>query len=409
MPAGTLIPNTQQELINRAQLRETYLLWLITDTLQEGAPLLSQLQSLGLLVEGGYYRVYTLKVYPAERSLDHALLMQQLRAMAEQVLQDRKLRGEMCIDHSSVLNIVVNSDRQECDAEAALQEVCASFSRITGLQPVYGSGIVVDSRKRICESRRIALKAMSGQLRADQLLYDGNSESPFGAETTVQELLAAKFRDFDLVGFEEIVHGYLEFLRTCVHAEREREERFLFACVQTVTRESSRMGATAERFESYLPMVSSLMQSDCDGCADALSKLSEQIFKHLNIHRTNEGNHLLSMAKDYVRDHIGDEELSLAKVSDHVGLSRVYFCKLFHQLEGVTFNAYLKKTRIEKAKQLLLTTNLKIFEVSNAVGFSHAKYFGQVFKECVGQTPLEFQRCAQEGDLIVSEEAPVWM
>ena len=122
MPAGTLIPNTQQELINRAQMRETYLLWLITDTLQEGAPLLSQLQSLGLLVEGGYYRVYTLKVYPAERSLDHALLMQQLRAMAEQVLQDRKLRGEMCIDHSSVLNIVVNSDVKAIAAAPMIQD-----------------------------------------------------------------------------------------------------------------------------------------------------------------------------------------------------------------------------------------------------------------------------------------------
>lgn len=405
MPAGTLMHTAKQEDTMRAQLRETYLLWLITDTLQEGASLQSQLQSLELLCDGGYYRVYTVKVYPAERSLDHALLMQRLRELTECVMRREQLRCVMCVDHGSVLNCVVNTDKSECDAEAVMQEICDSFRCMTGLRPVYGSGIVVDSRKRLCESRRIALKAMSGQLRAEQLPYDGSDENPYGAEATVQELLAAKFRDCDLAGIEEIVRGYLEFLRTRIHAEREREERFLFSCVQTVTRESSRMGATVERFESYLPTVVSLMQSDCDGCADALTKLSEQIFKHLSVHRTNEGNHLLSMAKDYVRDHIGDEGLNLETVSDHVGLSRVYFCKLFHQLEGVTFNTYIKNARIEKAKQLLLTTNLKIFEVSNAVGFSHAKYFGKVFKQCVGQTPLEFQRCAQEDHLSGSEDA----
>ena len=52
--------------------------------------------------------------------------------------------------------------------------------------------------------------------------------------------------------------------------------------------------------------------------------------------------------------------------------------------------------RIEKAKQLLLTTNMKVFEVSNAVGFSHAKYFGQVFKDAVGQTPIEYQKGKKE-------------
>ena len=138
------------------------------------------------------------------------------------------------------------------------------------------------------------------------------------------------------------------------------------------------------------------MQSDCPGCAAAALHLTEQILKHISVHRTTESNHLLNMAKDYIRDHLGDASLNLEAVSDYVGLSRVYFCKLFHQMEGVNFNSYLKRERIEKAKQLLLTTNMKVFEVSNAVGFSHAKYFGHVFREAVGQTPVEFQKSTHE-------------
>ena len=151
-----------------------------------------------------------------------------------------------------------------------------------------------------------------------------------------------------------------------------------------------------ERFENYVPSVLSLMQSDIPAATEAVVKLVEQIINHISNHGTTESNHLLSMAKEYVRDHIADDRLNLEAVSNHVGLSRVYFCKLFHQMEGISFSAYLKTIRIEKAKQLLMTTNLKIFEVSSAVGFSHAKYFGQVFKQEVGQTPVEFQKHIQQ-------------
>jgi two-component system response regulator YesN len=128
------------------------------------------------------------------------------------------------------------------------------------------------------------------------------------------------------------------------------------------------------------------------GCAESALQLTEQILKHINGHRGNESNHLLHMAKTFILDNIGNEHLDLATVSNHVGLSRVYFCKLFHQMEGISFSTYLKRVRIEKAKQLLLSTNMKVFEVSNAVGFSHSKYFGYVFKEVVGQTPAAYQR-----------------
>ena len=116
------------------------------------------------------------------------------------------------------------------------------------------------------------------------------------------------------------------------------------------------------------------------------------MLKALNGRKNGESNHLMRLAKAYISEHLGDENLCLESVSEHIGLSRIYFCKLFHQMEGTSFSSYLKQERIEKAKNLLLTTNLKVFEISCAVGFSQAKYFGYVFKQAVGLTPVEFQR-----------------
>ncbi len=212
---------------------------------------------------------------------------------------------------------------------------------------------------------------------------------------TIQDHLRERFRENDFLGITEAMKGYLAKL---IVSKKDPVdiERFLFAYLKNITNESLRIGVSLERFESYVPAVVCLMQSDSPACAVASLQLTEQIMKHISVHRSTESNHLLNMAKDYISTHLNDPSLNLEAVSGYVGLSRVYFCKLFHQMEGVSFNMYLKHQRIEKAKQLLLTTNMKVFEVSNAVGFSHAKYFGSVFKEAVGQTPVEYQKSVHQ-------------
>ena len=208
----------------------------------------------------------------------------------------------------------------------------------------------------------------------------------------IQLSLRGSFRDNDFTGLKSSFNEHFDFLQSQKTNDPKAVEQFLFYYLKNITSESLRIGVSLERFESYMPTIVYLMQSDEVGCAESALQLTEQLLKHINGHRGNESNHLLHMAKDFIMDNIANEHLDLAAVSDHVGLSRVYFCKLFHQMEGISFSAYLKKVRIDKAKQLLLSTNMKVFEVSNAVGFSHAKYFGYVFKEIVGQTPAAYQR-----------------
>ena len=106
---------------------------------------------------------------------------------------------------------------------------------------------------------------------------------------------------------------------------------------------------------------------------------------------SNNNNHLVAMAKTYIEEHLHDKNLCLESVSEAIGLSKSYFCDLFHKTESVSFSNYLKDLRIAKAKELLQNTNLKVFEVADATGFSNVKYFCFVFKKVVGKTPSEYQ------------------
>lgn len=127
-----------------------------------------------------------------------------------------------------------------------------------------------------------------------------------------------------------------------------------------------------------------------------LTQVSEDLMDALYYQRTKSKNPLIHLAKEYIREHLGDPELSLDTVSSHIGLSKVYFCQLFHREEGINFNNYLNTERINQAKRLLSNTSKKVFEISDETGYSNPKYFNYVFKQAVGMTPLEYRKKSNE-------------
>lgn len=59
---------------------------------------------------------------------------------------------------------------------------------------------------------------------------------------------------------------------------------------------------------------------------------------------------------------------------------------------GEPFSVYIRNYRLSKAKELLIGTQFKQYEIAEKVGYTDAKYFARVFKECVGVSPAEFRK-----------------
>ncbi len=82
--------------------------------------------------------------------------------------------------------------------------------------------------------------------------------------------------------------------------------------------------------------------------------------------------------------------LGLDTFAEKFRLTPEYISNLFAKETGMTFSNYLKKIRIEKAKELILSTDMKIYEVAYSVGYSDQKYFSKVFKEYTGVSAKQF-------------------
>ena len=83
---------------------------------------------------------------------------------------------------------------------------------------------------------------------------------------------------------------------------------------------------------------------------------------------------------------------NLNSLADDMNLSSGYLSSLFKSLFGIPFQDYLNNIRMEKAKLLLLTTDLKNYEISDQIGFDNVYYFNSKFKKTFGVTPKEFKK-----------------
>ena len=91
-------------------------------------------------------------------------------------------------------------------------------------------------------------------------------------------------------------------------------------------------------------------------------------------------------------ENYSDVSFNLNSLADNLNLSSGYLSSLFKNLFGIPFQDYLNNMRMEKAKLLLLTTELKNYEISEQIGFDNVYYFNSKFKKTFGVTPKEFKK-----------------
>lgn len=90
----------------------------------------------------------------------------------------------------------------------------------------------------------------------------------------------------------------------------------------------------------------------------------------------------------YIHQHYA-EDVTLADLADKVFISRNHLSIIFKNMTGESFNTYLTRVRIEKARELLMERNLLVYEVAERVGYKNIPYFSTLFKKMTGMNPTD--------------------
>jgi AraC-like DNA-binding protein len=103
------------------------------------------------------------------------------------------------------------------------------------------------------------------------------------------------------------------------------------------------------------------------------------------------GGDALQRVMRYVREHLGEEKMSLNDAAAAAMLSPNYLAHLLKKQTQRTFTELVTERRLERAKELLLTSNARIGDIARQCGFSDAVYFSRRFRLRNGLTPRQFR------------------
>ena len=90
------------------------------------------------------------------------------------------------------------------------------------------------------------------------------------------------------------------------------------------------------------------------------------------------------------------QNVTLRGLAHHFGYSEPYLCKLFREETGSTFTQILRDFKLKQAKKLLQTTDKKLNEICDTIGYSDTTQFIRDFKQQYGNTPAKYRKAFQE-------------
>ena len=105
----------------------------------------------------------------------------------------------------------------------------------------------------------------------------------------------------------------------------------------------------------------------------------------------------VAAVKNYIYNHYA-EDLNLETLAEKVYLSSGYLSFIFKKETGMNLNRFIRVFRMEKAKELLRTTNMKVAMVSEQVGFANSSYFCRSFREYYGSSPESYRKGNNEDE-----------
>ena len=151
----------------------------------------------------------------------------------------------------------------------------------------------------------------------------------------------------------------------------------------------SSMGAEEWETSDSMRMYQEIMELTEDNIDIYAMNKFEYLLKALRRRNTQNLSPTVKKAMHYMSEHFS-ENITLHDISNLVGVSVQYFSKIFKEEVGCNYVDWLNSLRINRAKELMESTQMTIKEVGFQVGYNDPNYFSRIFKRYEGIAPTEY-------------------
>jgi two-component system response regulator YesN len=121
-----------------------------------------------------------------------------------------------------------------------------------------------------------------------------------------------------------------------------------------------------------------------------VEELFNELFVQIQHYKSSSELPIVKRIENYINKNYGDR-ITLKSLSNLFHINPSYLSHLFYQKTGVSISNHIKNIRIQNAKRLLVSSDYRIHEIADMVGYKEYRYFCTVFKREVGKTPMEYR------------------
>ena len=206
---------------------------------------------------------------------------------------------------------------------------------------------------------------------------------PLDIETHSVEALC----EGDIDGLRENVASFFTHCSKNLHspdAIKKAVLRYVFALLHI---------AKDLRYESYEAADEAQLLATVQSVTtmDYLEQAVQMLLKKLCVRKEASAGPLVTKAIRLVEEYY-HQGITLEEVATQLRLTPEHISAQFNRELGVNFSTFIRQYRLQKAKELLLSSDLKMYEVAGKVGYADAKYFSRIFKESEGVLPGDYRK-----------------
>lgn len=298
---------------------------------------------------------------------------------------------------SLVLLFLLGGDVDIRTVIAALNQLFLPAKKLLGTQLSIGVGTIGGQLETLPRSYREALNALEYQILVDpgQCVYIGDIEpSPAGDDfllTSYAEEIVRQIKIGHRQDLEQAIGQLVSHFKNS-GASLQQYQMSLLEIFTELLRliRIYRLDAEQANLGNVL-LEKSFQFNSLDEMGRWLFEYCDSLRRLIRSERKDTTRTTVENAKAYLLEHYQESDLSADVLCAVLSLSPAYFSTIFKKETGLNFVAYLTQLRMEKALELLNTTDDKTYEIAGKVGYADPNYFSYVFKRQYGTSPSKYR------------------
>lgn len=258
-----------------------------------------------------------------------------------------------------------------------------------------GIGTVVDSAQYIPLSYQYARQAFTS-MPENEIIF--SIDDCTNADMTHQIFNLSIFKDDITQAFDEYdadkLHTILSLLSEMFLNNPKRYFQaldaacsILYVAISSIPNGEKTMENIFSDYPDYYRSI--YKQSTTEQVVSWLKVFEDKMTAYFAEKKNSHTNYTVTQVKKYIADNIR-ERFTLNDVAENFNITPNYLSQLFKKYNDLGFNEYVSAMKIGEAKKMMTDGNLKLYEISDALGFDNSFYFSKVFKKIEGISPSEY-------------------